>query len=97
MGFFSLFSQVYYKCPVVKAIRNISLVVQKSESFGLLGLSGAGKTTTFKILTGEETTTSGAVLIDGFNITKNIRKVFLLLITELVPYGGGNWASSWET
>uniref|UniRef100_A0A8C7AJQ6 ABC transporter domain-containing protein n=1 Tax=Neovison vison TaxID=452646 RepID=A0A8C7AJQ6_NEOVI len=68
-------TKVYYKCPVVKAIRNISLVVQKSESFGLLGLSGAGKTTTFKILTGEETTTSGAVLIDGFNITKNIRKI----------------------
>ncbi|XP_041604463.1 phospholipid-transporting ATPase ABCA3-like [Vulpes lagopus] len=78
-------TKIYYKCPVVKAIRNISLVVQKSECFGLLGLNGAGKTTTFKILTGEETTTSGAVLIDGFNITKNIRKVFLLLITELVP------------
>ncbi|XP_047569280.1 phospholipid-transporting ATPase ABCA3-like [Lutra lutra] len=68
-------TKVYYKCPVVKAVRNISLVVQKSESFGLLGLSGAGKTTTFKILTGEETTTSGSVLIDGFNITKNIRKI----------------------
>nr|XP_025839579.1 ATP-binding cassette sub-family A member 3-like [Vulpes vulpes] len=68
-------TKIYYKCPVVKAIRNISLVVQKSECFGLLGLNGAGKTTTFKILTGEETTTSGAVLIDGFNITKNIRKI----------------------
>ncbi|XP_045632438.1 phospholipid-transporting ATPase ABCA3-like [Ursus americanus] len=68
-------TKVYYKCPVVKAIRNISLVVQKSECFGLLGLNGAGKTTTFKILTGEETTTSGAVLIDGFNITKKIRKI----------------------
>uniref|UniRef100_G1LAT0 ATP-binding cassette sub-family A member 3 n=1 Tax=Ailuropoda melanoleuca TaxID=9646 RepID=G1LAT0_AILME len=67
--------KVYYKCPVVKAIRNISLVVQKSECFGLLGLNGAGKTTTFKILTGEETTTSGAVLIDGFNIIKKIRKI----------------------
>uniref|UniRef100_A0A8C0RY63 ABC transporter domain-containing protein n=1 Tax=Canis lupus familiaris TaxID=9615 RepID=A0A8C0RY63_CANLF len=75
VGSFVLFSQIYYKCPVVKAIRNISLVVQKSECFGLLGLNGAGKTTTFKILTGEETTTSGAVLIDGFNITKNIRKI----------------------
>ncbi|CAD7683628.1 unnamed protein product [Nyctereutes procyonoides] len=71
-------TKIYYKCPVVKAIRNISLVVQKYECFGLLGLNGAGKTTTFKILTGEETTTSGAVLIDGFNITKNIRKPSLL-------------------
>ncbi|XP_004398889.1 PREDICTED: ATP-binding cassette sub-family A member 3-like [Odobenus rosmarus divergens] len=68
-------TKVYYKCPVVKAVRHMSLVVQKSECFGLLGLNGAGKTTTFKILTGEETTTSGAVLIDGFNITRNIRKI----------------------
>ena len=34
------------------------------------------------MLTGEEITTSGVVLIDGINITENIRKVFLDLITE---------------
>ncbi|XP_039090343.1 ATP-binding cassette sub-family A member 3-like [Hyaena hyaena] len=67
--------KIYYKCPVVKAVRSISLVVKKYECFGLLGLSGAGKTTTFKILTGEETPTSGAVLIDGFSITKSIGKI----------------------
>uniref|UniRef100_A0A4W2C9L5 ABC transporter domain-containing protein n=1 Tax=Bos indicus x Bos taurus TaxID=30522 RepID=A0A4W2C9L5_BOBOX len=65
----------YYKCPVVKAVRNISLLVPKYECFGLLGLNGAGKTTTFKMLTGEEITTSGVVLIDGINITENIRKI----------------------
>nr|XP_031327040.1 ATP-binding cassette sub-family A member 3-like [Camelus dromedarius] len=68
-------TKIYYKCPVVKAVRNISLLVQKYECFGLLGLNGAGKTTTFKILTGEETTTSGVVLIDGISITENIRKI----------------------
>ena len=78
-------SQIYYKCPVVKAVRNISLLVSKYKCFGLLGLNGAGKTTTFKMLTGEEITTSGVVLIDGINITENIRKVFLDLITEFVP------------
>uniref|UniRef100_A0A8B9YMI8 ABC transporter domain-containing protein n=1 Tax=Bos mutus grunniens TaxID=30521 RepID=A0A8B9YMI8_BOSMU len=62
-------------CPVVKAVRNISLLVPKYECFGLLGLNGAGKTTTFKMLTGEEITTSGVVLIDGINITENIRKI----------------------
>uniref|UniRef100_A0A8C9DPX7 ABC transporter domain-containing protein n=1 Tax=Prolemur simus TaxID=1328070 RepID=A0A8C9DPX7_PROSS len=60
---------------IVKAVRNISLVVNKSECFGLLGLNGAGKTTIFKMLTGEETTTSGTVLINGISITENIRKV----------------------
>nr|XP_031543140.1 LOW QUALITY PROTEIN: ATP-binding cassette sub-family A member 3-like [Vicugna pacos] len=68
-------TKIYYKCPVVKAVRNISLLVQKYECFGLLGLNGAGKTTTFKMLTGEETTTSGLVLIDGISITENIRKI----------------------
>jgi ABC-type multidrug transport system ATPase subunit len=72
------FPQIYYKCPVVHAVRNISLVVQKSECFGLLGLNGAGKTTTFKMVTGEETITSGVALIDGNSITENIRKVFLI-------------------
>uniref|UniRef100_A0A8B7TJB5 ATP-binding cassette sub-family A member 3-like n=1 Tax=Castor canadensis TaxID=51338 RepID=A0A8B7TJB5_CASCN len=68
-------TKIYYKCPVVHAVRNISLVVQKSECFGLLGLNGAGKTTTFKMVTGEETITSGVALIDGNSITENIRKV----------------------
>uniref|UniRef100_A0A5F9C9C6 ABC transporter domain-containing protein n=1 Tax=Oryctolagus cuniculus TaxID=9986 RepID=A0A5F9C9C6_RABIT len=67
--------KVYFKCPAVQAVRNISLVVNKSECFGIFGLNGAGKTTTFKMLTGEQTTTSGVVLIDGININENIRKV----------------------
>uniref|UniRef100_A0A8C3VQ59 ABC transporter domain-containing protein n=1 Tax=Catagonus wagneri TaxID=51154 RepID=A0A8C3VQ59_9CETA len=68
-------TKIYYKCPVVKAVRNISLLVQKFECFGLLGLNGAGKTTIFKMLTGEETTTSGVVLVNGGHIAENIRKV----------------------
>nr|KAF6490070.1 hypothetical protein HJG59_010432 [Molossus molossus] len=67
--------KIYYECPVVKAVRNISLVINKSECFGLVGLNGAGKTTILKMLTGDETITSGVVLIDGFSITENIRKV----------------------
>ncbi|XP_005351233.2 ATP-binding cassette sub-family A member 3-like [Microtus ochrogaster] len=68
-------TKIYFKCPVVEAVRNISLVVRKSECFGLLGLNGAGKTTTFKMLTGIETITSGVALIDGQSVTKNPRKI----------------------
>ncbi|CAH6793032.1 Abca16 [Phodopus roborovskii] len=68
-------TKIYFKCPVVKAVRNISLMVRKSECFGLLGLNGAGKTTTFKILTGEETITSGVALIDGNSVIENPRKI----------------------
>lgn len=81
------FFQIYFKCPIVNAVRNISLIVQKSECFGLLGLDGAGKSTTFKMITGKETTTSGVVLIDGINIIENIWKVFLICLLNWCPKG----------
>ncbi|XP_029334989.1 ATP-binding cassette sub-family A member 3-like isoform X1 [Mus caroli] len=68
-------TKIYFKCPVVKAVKNISLVVKKSECFGLLGLNGAGKTTTFKMLTAEETITSGIAFIDGNSVTRTPRKI----------------------
>ncbi|XP_019607231.2 phospholipid-transporting ATPase ABCA3 isoform X1 [Rhinolophus sinicus] len=69
-------TKIYFKCPAVRAIQNISLVVKKSECFGLLGLNGAGKTSLFKILTGDVTATSGKVFIDGISIIENVRKVW---------------------
>uniref|UniRef100_A0A8D2H7T9 ABC transporter domain-containing protein n=1 Tax=Urocitellus parryii TaxID=9999 RepID=A0A8D2H7T9_UROPR len=72
-NFFGVFTRL--KTVIVRAIRNISFVVKKSECFGLLGLNGAGKTTIFKMITGEETITSGVVLIDGNSVTENIRKI----------------------
>uniref|UniRef100_A0A8C0S445 ABC transporter domain-containing protein n=1 Tax=Canis lupus familiaris TaxID=9615 RepID=A0A8C0S445_CANLF len=63
------------KYPVVLAVKNISVTIQRGECFGLLGFNGAGKTTTFKILTGEETVTTGDVFIEHFSITKSLQKV----------------------
>ncbi|XP_054549775.1 phospholipid-transporting ATPase ABCA3-like isoform X2 [Talpa occidentalis] len=68
-------TKIYFKCPPILAVKNISVEVQRGTCFGLLGFNGAGKTTTFQILTGEQTLTSGEVFIDGFSITKNIQKV----------------------
>ncbi|XP_062957203.1 phospholipid-transporting ATPase ABCA3-like [Cynocephalus volans] len=67
--------KIYFNCPVILAVKNISLAIQKGECFGLLGFNGAGKTSTFQILTGEKSATSGDVFIDGFSITKNMLKV----------------------
>lgn len=50
------------------AIKNISFTVSKGEIFGFLGPSGAGKTTTIKILTGQLKQTSGQIEILGQNI-----------------------------
>ncbi|XP_045141009.1 phospholipid-transporting ATPase ABCA3-like [Echinops telfairi] len=73
--YFKELTKIYYTCPIVKAVSNISLVVEKSECFGLLGLNEAGKSATIKMLTGEEAITSGVVLIDGINITENIQEI----------------------
>ena len=37
-----------------KAVNNLNFGLESGECFALLGVTGAGKTTTFKCLTGEE-------------------------------------------
>lgn len=41
------------------AVKGISFSLESSECFGLLGVNGAGKTSTFKMITGDELITSG--------------------------------------
>lgn len=64
----------------VTAVENISFGLEYGECFALLGVSGAGKTTCFKSLTGEIYPTKGKVTINGYNITtasgfENARKM----------------------
>ena len=40
-------------------MQGLSFGVKQGECFGLLGINGAGKTTSFRMLTGDETPTSG--------------------------------------
>jgi len=62
-----VFSAVGQKSVV--AVHNVSFGLEFGECFALLGVSGAGKTTTFKCLTGEETPSTGKVQIRGFDVT----------------------------
>jgi len=57
------------------AVNRISLGIPKGECFGLLGVNGAGKTSTFKMLTGDETITSGFGFLNGFNVSSQISEV----------------------
>lgn len=47
----------------------MSFGVKKGEVFGLLGVNGAGKSTTFKMLSGEITSTSGDSYFCGLKIS----------------------------
>ncbi len=55
-------SKIYSKDVVLK---NISWEIKKGEKVGLVGSNGAGKSTQFKILIGEEEQTSGTIIKEG--------------------------------
>lgn len=50
------------------AVEDISFGLNYGECFALLGVNGAGKSTTFKSLTADTEPTSGEITIAGFNI-----------------------------
>jgi lipopolysaccharide export system ATP-binding protein len=56
----------YKRRPV---LRDVSLQVRRGEAVGLLGPNGAGKTTCFYIVTGLIDADSGAIRLDGKDIT----------------------------
>ena len=53
----------------VKAIKDISLHINKGEIYGIIGLSGAGKSTLVRCINLLERPTSGKVTVDGQDIT----------------------------
>lgn len=59
----------------VKAVDNFSADFYEGEISGLLGHNGAGKTTTFSMLAGAIAKTSGTALIDGKNISNDIKRI----------------------
>ncbi len=55
---------------MIEAIRNISFEVNDGEIVTLIGANGAGKTTTLQTISGLLKPASGAVYLDGQDITK---------------------------
>src|SRR5690625_7991148 len=53
-----------------KAVEDVSLQIKEGEIFGLLGPSGAGKTTIIKLLTGELNKTAGEIAVLGMTTEK---------------------------
>ncbi len=53
-----------------KVVAGIDLAVARGEIVGLLGPNGAGKTTAFYMITGLVPVDRGAIILDGFDVTK---------------------------
>ena len=66
------------KKNTIIGIRDITLTIEKGEIFGIVGYSGAGKSSLLRCLNFLEKPTSGNVYIDGVNLnslsTKQLRK-----------------------
>ena len=84
----------------VVALERLSLEVAAGEFFTMLGPSGSGKTTTLRLIAGFERADSGAVELDGSDVTnqppyqRNVNTVFQdyalfphMTIAENVAYG----------
>lgn len=61
---------LYVRYGMIEAIKGISFEVNDGEIVTLIGANGAGKTTTMHTISGLLKPASGAVLLDGTDITK---------------------------
>ncbi|TKR67155.1 hypothetical protein L596_023350 [Steinernema carpocapsae] len=56
------------------AVKGVSFHVDIRDCFGLLGVNGAGKTSTFQMLTGENAISEGDALINGYSTKSDWRR-----------------------
>lgn len=57
------------------AVNDVTLTVESGEIFGLIGQSGAGKSTILRMMNFLERPTSGEVIVDGQNLTSSTARV----------------------
>ncbi|RUL48040.1 methionine ABC transporter ATP-binding protein [Lysinibacillus antri] len=63
-------SKVYKsKNGEIHAVKNVNLSISKGEIFGIIGYSGAGKSTMIRLLNGLEKPTSGTVDVNGQQVS----------------------------
>ncbi|WP_371029755.1 methionine ABC transporter ATP-binding protein [Pseudoclavibacter sp. JSM 162008] len=56
--------------PVIRAVDGVSLNIEAGDIYGVIGYSGAGKSTMVRLINALEPTTSGSIHVDGVDITK---------------------------
>lgn len=67
-GLHKVFSGRGRRAPPKVAVQKLYFAVPEGECFGFLGVNGSGKSTTLKILSGEQRPTSGTASLNGFDV-----------------------------
>ena len=70
----------------VRALRGVSMKVERSEFLGIIGPSGSGKSTLLGLIGGLDTPTSGQIFIDGINITKMNERELTTIRNEKIGF-----------
>jgi ATP-binding cassette, subfamily B, bacterial len=82
----------YPSRPDMEVLRNINLEVKSGEKVGLVGYSGAGKSTIVQLLMRYYKLSGGHILVDGKNINDynltDLRKNIAIVPQEVMLFGG---------
>ncbi len=82
----------YPSRPDMEVLRNINLEVKSGEKIGLVGYSGAGKSTIVQLLMRYYKLSGGQILVDGKNINDynltELRKNIAIVPQEVMLFGG---------
>ncbi|XP_051957162.1 phospholipid-transporting ATPase ABCA1 [Xyrauchen texanus] len=68
-----------YKAGRMPAVNRLCLGIPRGECFGLLGVNGAGKTSTFRMLTGDTSITYGEAFLSNHSVLTEMEKVHQLM------------------
>ncbi|MDD3779939.1 MAG: ABC transporter ATP-binding protein [Proteiniphilum sp.] len=79
-----------------RAVKDLSLHVEKGDIFGFLGPNGAGKTTTIRMLDGLLTLTRGKVLIGGMEVDGHASEIRRMIGVVPESHGYYYWMTAKE-
>ncbi|CAJ1060852.1 phospholipid-transporting ATPase ABCA1 isoform X1 [Xyrichtys novacula] len=68
-----------YKAGRKPAVNRLCLGIPRGECFGLLGVNGAGKTSTFRMLTGDTDVTYGEAFLNHYSVLTDMERVHQLM------------------
>uniref|UniRef100_A0A3Q3L3K9 P-type phospholipid transporter n=1 Tax=Mastacembelus armatus TaxID=205130 RepID=A0A3Q3L3K9_9TELE len=68
-----------YKAGRKPAVDRLCLGIPRGDCFGLLGVNGAGKTSTFRMLTGDTAVTYGEAFLNHYSVLTKMERVHQLM------------------